>query len=181
MVFQGTGPDKKQWAIKRMGHSSNKERIQNLRECNFLRQMQHPNICAYKATYECTTQHELWLIMELMQGGTLDESVGNQSEEAQHFFEEKHLAYTTGEILKALEYMHGKQVVHRDLKSQNIMFTLAGEVKVGSSSSSSSSSAPPPSLCSLCRSSILVQRYPSQIPTLYYAIRSAPCTGCHRR
>ena len=63
MVFQGTGPDKKQWAIKRMGHSSNKERIANLRECNFLKMMQHPNICAYKATYECTLQHELWLIM----------------------------------------------------------------------------------------------------------------------
>lgn len=63
MVFQGTGPDKKQWAIKRMSHSSNKERITNLRECNFLKLMQHPNICAYKATYECTQQHELWLIM----------------------------------------------------------------------------------------------------------------------
>ena len=34
-----------------------------------------------------------------MEGGTLDESVGNASEEASHYFEEKHLAYTASHIL----------------------------------------------------------------------------------
>jgi len=94
MVFMGTGPDKKQWAIKRMPHSSDKEKLNNLREADFLRKCSHKNICAYKAVYESLVNHELWLIMELLEGGTLDESVGKQSEEATHFFEERHLAYT---------------------------------------------------------------------------------------
>ena len=34
-----------------------------------------------------------------------------------------------------MEYLHGRNVVHRDLKSHNIMFTLTGEVKVSSAGS----------------------------------------------
>lgn len=63
MVFQGTAPDRKQWAIKRMPHSSDKERLANLREASFLKGCQHQNICAFKAVYECVAQHELYLIM----------------------------------------------------------------------------------------------------------------------
>lgn len=63
MVFQGVGPDKKTWAIKRMPHTSDKEKLANLREAVFLKDCHHRNICSYKATYECTADHEMWLIM----------------------------------------------------------------------------------------------------------------------
>lgn len=76
MVFQGIvraglmltsplykGPDKRPWAIKRMANTSASEKLANLREANFLKDCHHKNICAYKATYECLAQHEMWLIM----------------------------------------------------------------------------------------------------------------------
>ena len=70
-------------------------------------------------------------LQELLEGGTFDESIGN-SEEAKFYFEERHLAFAAGEIMKALEYLHARNVVHRDLKSQNVMFTYTGEIKVRS-------------------------------------------------
>lgn len=33
-------------------------------------------------------------------------------------------------MLQGLEYLHLNHIVHRDLKSQNVMFTTTGEVKV---------------------------------------------------
>jgi serine/threonine protein kinase len=40
------------------------------------------------------------------------------------------MAFICKEILYALEYMHAKNWVHRDIKSTNIMITTKGEVKV---------------------------------------------------
>lgn len=69
-------------------------------------------------------------VQDLLEGGTLDESIGNASQEASKIFNEKHLAYIAGEMLQGLEYLHLNHIVHRDLKSQNVMFTTTGEVKV---------------------------------------------------
>lgn len=62
--------------------------------------------------------------MEYMQGGTLAEAVERYS------FAESSVAYVAREILKALEYLHGHNLVHRDLKSANVMLTVEGKIKL---------------------------------------------------
>lgn len=129
MVFAGTGPDKKEYAIKRMPHSSEKDKRANLTEANFLKNARHPNICSYIATYECEAQHEIWIIMELLDGGNLDEGVDIESDTR---FEERHIAYAAREILQALNYLHTQKppIAHRDLKAANVMMTVEGDVKL---------------------------------------------------
>jgi hypothetical protein len=50
MVFSGIAPDKKTVAIKRMPHTSEKDRVQNLTEAMFLKRCNHPNIVYYQNT-----------------------------------------------------------------------------------------------------------------------------------
>ena len=38
--------------------------------------------------------------------------------------------FTTGEIVNALEYLHGMRVIHRDLKPENILMSKTGHVKI---------------------------------------------------
>lgn len=128
MVFSGIAPDKSRVAIKRMPHTSEREKRANLREAWFLKTCVHPNICGYKATYECQELHELWVIMELLEGGNLDEAISEEDSVAD--FQEKHIAYVARETLTALLYLHERKIAHRDLKAPNVMLDVDGRVKL---------------------------------------------------
>jgi len=63
-------------------------------------------------------------VMEYMAGGTLTQAATETS------FTEPQIAYVAKELLKALEFIHAKGCVHRDVKSDNCMMTTKGEVKL---------------------------------------------------
>lgn len=67
---------------------------------------------------------QLWLVLEQMQGGTLREAskTGN--------FLEWEVAYSAHAILGAVKYLHENGVVHRDIKSHNVMMTVTGDIKL---------------------------------------------------
>lgn len=62
--------------------------------------------------------------MEFMEGGTLTEASKGYN------FKEPHVAYVAKNILQGLVYLHDRNLVHRDLKSANIMMTIKGQVKL---------------------------------------------------
>jgi len=109
-------------AIKVMQHSGEKERRFNIGEYGFLRFCDHPNIVKYFACYE--THNELWGIMEYLEGGTLEQAVKAYN------FAENQIAYVAREVLRALAFLHSENLVHRDLKSGNIMLSTQGEIKI---------------------------------------------------
>lgn len=109
-------------AIKKMSHVNEREMWSNFDEIYFLQQAAHPCVVKYQTAYMC--RDEIWLVMEYMEGGTLQDAVQRIR------FEESHIAFVTKEILRGLKNIHEKGLVHRDLKSPNIMLSIQGDVKL---------------------------------------------------
>ncbi|XP_051873755.1 serine/threonine-protein kinase PAK 6-like isoform X2 [Pristis pectinata] len=67
---------------------------------------------------------QLWVVMELLQGGALTNII------LQTRMNEQQIATVCLSILKALTYLHSQGVIHRDIKSDSILLTLDGRVKL---------------------------------------------------
>ncbi|NXI25318.1 PAK3 kinase, partial [Sterrhoptilus dennistouni] len=67
---------------------------------------------------------ELWLVMEFMDGGTL--SVINETSVS-----EQEISAVSRECLQRLYFLHSNHVMHRDVKSLNILLRIDGSVKLG--------------------------------------------------
>lgn len=98
-----------------------KERL--LREARAAGGLAHPNIVTvFDVGEEGGTAY---IVMELIQGVTLDKRM----QEAGRLPVERALSVLT-DAAKALDYAHGKGVVHRDVKPGNIMIRTDGVVKL---------------------------------------------------
>ena len=109
-------------AVKKMPHRTEDDKQNNLNELRFIARVRHDNIVKYFGSY--LWRDELWVVLEMMEGGALTKAI------ADYDFQEKHIAYVCKCVLSALEYMHALNICHRDLKSENIMLTKEGEVKL---------------------------------------------------
>lgn len=69
--------------------------------------------------------YKLWVIMEFVNGGSLFDLL-----KPGPIRDEKTIAIVAHEILLALDYLHALGKIHRDLKSQNILLSQKGEVKL---------------------------------------------------
>jgi len=114
--------DGKKVAIKRMGHATAKEKMDNYSEARYTKMCDHANIVKILEAYEW--KEEFWLVLEFLEGGTLTEARRG------HDFEEKEIAYVARELLKGLAYLHSINLVHRDVKSENIMMSIMGDIKL---------------------------------------------------
>eukprot|EP01126_Amoeba_proteus_P019848 TRINITY_DN2031_c0_g1_i3.p1 TRINITY_DN2031_c0_g1~~TRINITY_DN2031_c0_g1_i3.p1 ORF type:complete len:317 (-),score=60.41 TRINITY_DN2031_c0_g1_i3:24-974(-) len=118
-------------AIKKLPHDTERVQKNNLCEIFFLFRSKHPNIVQFQKCFlmDSTSKQkekipEIWIVTEFMQGGTLDQAANV------HTFTDKHVAYVAHEILQALDFLHSHNWVHRDLKSQNVMMSVTGEIKL---------------------------------------------------
>jgi serine/threonine protein kinase len=98
--------------------------LQELRnELAILRSMDHPNIIKAHECYEYKDK-QLYLVLELCDGGDLYTRTPYSQRQAHKI---------VSKLLSAVRYMHEHNVVHRDLKYENILFenkTETAEIKV---------------------------------------------------
>jgi calcium/calmodulin-dependent protein kinase I len=70
----------------------------------------------------------IFLVMELMEGGTLKELMIQRYKEEDYFFKEDECAIILKNILQGIKYLHSLKIVHRDIKPDNIMLQTKGDL-----------------------------------------------------
>lgn len=110
-------------AIKLMDLSQQPRKELIVNEVMIMRDTKHPNIVKYHESF-LVGNSELWVVMELMKGGTLTDII----EECE--FTEAQTAAICKETLLALEDLHSRGIIHRDIKSDNMLLDRDGHVKL---------------------------------------------------
>jgi p21-activated kinase 1 len=112
---------KKKVAIKKLSHVAEKEKLANWAEAGYLSICDHPNLLKVDCCH--LMKDEMWIVTDFMEGGTLKDAVHNYA------FQEGQIAYVAREVLQGLKYLHAKKLVHRDLKSANIMVSNDNNIR----------------------------------------------------
>ena len=90
------------------------------REANILGSMRHKNIVCYVGLEE--TDEEMGIVMELMTGGSIADFIKHTNSQAvptEKVFE------IMMQLASAIDYIHNQGIIHRDVKSDNILFAHA--------------------------------------------------------
>jgi p21-activated kinase 1 len=112
-------------AIKQMNLEKQPKQDLIINEILVMRESSHPNIVNYKDSY--LWKGDLWVVMEYMEGGSLTDVCTG------HFMSEGQIAAVSREVCEGLRHLHSHGVIHRDIKSDNILLSMSGEVKLSES------------------------------------------------
>ncbi|MCJ1400124.1 Protein kinase [Xylographa trunciseda] len=117
--------DQARVAIKTMDlrNQPRKELIVN--EIIVMKESLHPNIVNYLDSFLIENDTELWVIMEYMNGGALTDVIENNDS-----ISEDQIAAICRETCKGLAHLHGQDIIHRDIKSDNVLLDTHGRVKI---------------------------------------------------
>jgi serine/threonine protein kinase len=91
-------------------------------EIRMMRSCAHQNIVTYHGSY--IWEGQLWVCMEYMDGGSLTEMISICK------MTEPQIAAVCRDVLQGLYYLHSFNRIHRDIKSDNILLTVDGQIKL---------------------------------------------------
>eukprot|EP00940_MAST-03C_sp_MAST-3C-sp2_P000787 g787.t1 len=105
---------------------SKEEEIAVNKEVQLLSSLEHPNIVKYKGSF--FHENHLHIVMEYCQGGDLAQLIKSRKDKP---FSECQILDWFVQLCMAVDYIHSRHILHRDLKSNNIFLTENNIVKLG--------------------------------------------------
>lgn len=112
-------------AIKQMDLQAQPRKELIINEILVMKDSQHDNIVNFLDSYLRGTS-DLLVVMEYMEGGSLTEVIENNECK----LNERQIATICNETLKGLQFLHKKHIIHRDIKSDNVLLSATGNVKI---------------------------------------------------
>ncbi|KAF9190346.1 Protein kinase [Haplosporangium sp. Z 767] len=110
-------------AIKQMDLSMQPRKELVVNEILVMKESTNPNIVNYLDSFLVKGQ-ELWVVMEYMEGGALTDVIDNNK------LTESQIACICLETCKGLQHLHSQNIIHRDIKSDNVLLDSYGHVKI---------------------------------------------------
>ncbi|KAI6888725.1 Serine/threonine-protein kinase [Hortaea werneckii] len=109
-------------AIKQMNLEQQPKKDLIVNEIMVMKDSKHKNVVNFLDSF--LVRGDLWVIMEYMEGGSLTDVVTfNMMSEGQ-------ISAVCRETLHGLQFLHSKGVIHRDIKSDNILLSMEGSIKL---------------------------------------------------
>lgn len=112
-------------AIKQMNLEQQPKKDLIINEILVMKDSKHKNIVNFMDSY--LVKGDLWVVMEYMEGGSLTDVV------TFNLMSEPQIAAVCRETLHGLQFLHSKGVIHRDIKSDNVLLSLEGNIKLSKS------------------------------------------------
>lgn len=109
-------------AIKQMNLEQQPKKDLIINEIIVMKESKHKNIVNFMDSY--LHEGDLWVVMEYMQGGSLTDVV------TFNMMSDPQIAAVCREVLYGLQHLHSKNVIHRDIKSDNILLSERGDIKL---------------------------------------------------
>ena len=98
-----------------------------------MRDCRHPNVCSFHDAFLVNGQTELWVVLDFMDGGDLTGIIDAWP------IDERQNALICRETTAGLAFLHERNIIHRDIKSDNVLVSATGAIKI----------SPLPQLCAV--------------------------------
>ncbi|KAJ2681652.1 hypothetical protein H4R19_007298, partial [Coemansia spiralis] len=101
-------------AIKQMDLSKQPRKELLVNEILVMKESRHKNIVNFIEAFLLNSA-DLWVVMEYMEGGALTDVIDNNK------MNEQQIATVCREVCSGLSHLHERSIIHRDIKSDNVL------------------------------------------------------------